>query len=446
MAYDDDYELDRYQRQQNIYGSAASGGLTGASLGLQVGGPYGALIGGLGGAAGGAIYGSWQNEEQRLALQQAKLRDEEIERRIGGVDYLGDFLSSANVLQTGKEEAAQIGTRQAAARAGLSGAAQEDLSARARSDIAKEKAVATAAAVPAAARADISEKDRIVREEMGRQDLFDRATQGPDWMGELGALGGAAAAVAGQATAAGGALEGGAAVAAKDITPEEYAGLNPDEQMAALNALDVDREKGLRTYGFERPPDRSALGDLDASPDDLRAMEFATTDYEAREAARETPTEERDFAEEEFGAQMVEVPEMAAFKESVFGPAKRVDQLDQQAELLSTEEDLIAERRAVLSDLQDVRSVGNNLMARDVPPDSSNVQDLIANDLQTGAVSQNEFEAIIAANPNALTDYNIWMTEVIKYREGDANLGAVDPGYSIESGTVSSSTIDALIR
>ncbi len=68
------------------------------------------------------------------------------------------------------------------------------------------------------------------------------------------------------------------------------------------------------------------------------------------------------------------------------------------------------------------------------------------NDLQTGAVSQNEFEAIIAANPNALTDYNIWMTEVIKYREGDANLGAVDPGYSIESGTVSSSTIDALIR
>lgn len=442
----DYYEIDKQRKRYEYLMGAGTGAATGASIGTQINPGKGTAIGaGIGAAAGAGIAHLSLKEQQRL-LDEAYERDLEVQKRIEGVAHLEPFLESQAVLSAGKREEAEVGARQAAARGGLSTAAGEEFARGAEQNIALQESTALAAAVPAAARADIAERDRIVREEMGRQDLFDRATQGPDWMGELGALGGTAAAVAGQATAAGGVLEGGAGAAAKDITPEEYNAMNPDEQMAALNALDTP----VGDRGLSLPQRREAPG-REPSPVDTSVDEegLAYDDARMRYMADEENIHTTGTGRRRPVASRVVSPEGAA-PDYGFYPGE-IDQLDQQAEMLSTEEDLIAERRAVVSDLQAVRSKGDELMAREVPDGGGNVEDLIANDLQTGAVSQNEFEAIIAANPNALTDYNIWMNQVNEYREGAADLGPPDPGlvnlysFGADSG-VSPSTIDALIR
>ena len=206
---EEDYELSEMERWSNYLSGMGTGASSGAMIGTAIAPGVGTAIGaGEGGLAGLGV-GIGQNVAQRKALEAAYENDLKIQERLSEVDYMEDFMTTQAALATGREEEAEMSARQAATRAGLSGGAAEDFARSAKQDVALAKSAALASAVPAAARADIAERQRIMQEEVTRQALYDEVSTAPDYLGGFGQFAGMATQATQVATGTGGAFEGG---------------------------------------------------------------------------------------------------------------------------------------------------------------------------------------------------------------------------------------------
>lgn len=186
------YSLSELEKLSNIFGGVGTGATSGAAIGNVVPGlgtVPGMLIGGVAGLGAGIA----QNRSDQQALEAAMIRDEELEARIADVDNFAPFLEAINARTVGREQEAGIRSRQAAARGGLSQAAQEGIASQAIQQAGIERGTALAQAVPLAAQADIAEKNRILQEEFGRQQLLDEAMASQDVLSSFGQAAGSAA-------------------------------------------------------------------------------------------------------------------------------------------------------------------------------------------------------------------------------------------------------------
>jgi len=186
---------------------AGTGATTGASIGTAIAPGIGTAIGAGAGALVGIGAGALQKNADEKALAEAEKRDAELQKKLDAVDNLDKFAEVVNVGRAGKEQEAAISAKQAAARGGLSAAAGEGLGETARHNIGLESSAALAGALPAAVQADTAERNRIIGEEFGRQQLLDDASSTEDIIGALGTFGSTAAKAAEITTGEGGLVE-----------------------------------------------------------------------------------------------------------------------------------------------------------------------------------------------------------------------------------------------
>lgn len=178
---------------QTIGGSAISGGGAGAAVGSIIPG-VGNVAGGVGGAAIGAGLGIVDLLNQREQIEAARLRDEELEDELSGVNNRRSIAQAVNAGTASRSSSARADAASAGARAGLSSGGIAGLERQVLGDIDRNASEAIASSGPAAIQADLIERQAILSETTERQDLFDLATAGDSGINEaLGALGGVAA-------------------------------------------------------------------------------------------------------------------------------------------------------------------------------------------------------------------------------------------------------------
>lgn len=272
--------------------SAVSAAGTGAVSGFSTGGVTGAIAG----AAGGLIVGGIEGERAERLKREAILRDIELEKELDAVDNLEEYITATSVGSAGQRQESTMQARQAAARAGLGEAAGQDLARQAGAMVDTAQSKATAQAMGVANQADIADKQSILQEEFGRQELFSDAASYDSALSDLGELGGSLAEAAqtkdsevatspveGEADASGKSVEGQSSDAARSTsgsseTPEETKDRKDKEMDDSLRDLQQERlsEKtgaSMETSTAQKKEARAAIS-ADLQSGKVSAAEF----------------------------------------------------------------------------------------------------------------------------------------------------------------------------
>lgn len=390
--YDDDYYLTGMDKAGNLLGGMGTGATSGAAIGSAIGtilpGPgnvIGGTIGGVVGAGAGLVAGGLQNKADQQALTAAMKRDAELEREIDEVDHFAPYLEAINARTVGKEQQAGIRSRQAAARGGLSHAAQEDIAGQSIHQAGIERGSALASAVPAAAQADIAEKNRILQEEFGRQGLLDAATSSQDILGAFGSVAAGATALS-------------QIKQSPDTASSKDALVNTGVTLDIYGSDSVESLAGTLGEGsglFGRSASGRGLSEYHQNRINDPRMDVPITDLDPR----------IDLSDEEITS--IQATEQGARKLEM---ARGTADYGLQAELnAGAVQDI---QRGALGKMQwDGGKVGE-----DVHSLMKTANERIQLDIQAGVVSQEDFEAIVTENPQATLNVTDWRNAVSNYR------------------------------
>jgi len=177
---DEDYEMTELEMLTSAGLSAGTGAVMGAQFG-----PVGAVAGGVLGLGVGAAQIALENQ----ARQEALVRQLELERELEGVDNLEEYLTATNISGAQRRTEAALGARQAASRMGASEAVGENLAMQARAQEDRAESQRLADAFARANAADRADRQQIMGEEFGFQQLQDMALEGASEMEALGEIG-----------------------------------------------------------------------------------------------------------------------------------------------------------------------------------------------------------------------------------------------------------------
>ena len=206
--------------------AALTTGASGAMAGGTVGGPWGAAVGGLAGIGAG-LYSTRQTAN---LLEEETARQEELEAALAAVDTQAEFATAAGVKSRADRDYARSAIDVEQRSMGITGAQAADLRQKRETGIDTSAMTGLAEALGTSAYMDLSEKQRLVDQEVTQQELVNAT---------LANQGDAFVELAGLATAYGMSTKDTGAVSSRDSTSGAPSAERIAEALAAEGAPEI---------------------------------------------------------------------------------------------------------------------------------------------------------------------------------------------------------------